>query len=205
MEAIITPDYVIDRVASLRPEDCERYGIRAIGFDVDGTLTEYLESMAETEQSTLTALGRAGLDLFVISNAFGKRAAKLPKIFGDYMPTDHIITPADCVDPDDPHVTPDIHSKPMPDMILHAFTMMPEGFRPDQFLMIGDQLFKDPVAGHLAGAQTALVAQLGIHDHPSVQLQRAAERSALQQLGMPYTQDMYPTHLARLERRWQKY
>ena len=195
METITKPNYIIDGVTSLSPEDCQRYGIRAIGFDVDGTLTDYLESMAEAEQYALTKLGHAGLELFIISNAYNERAVELTQIFGDYMSADHIITPKACVDPNDPQDTPDNHSKPKPDMILHALAQLPEDFRPDQFLMVGDQLFKDPVAGHHAGVQTALVSQLGTHDHPSVAVQRATERTALQQLGLPYLRDEYPTRL----------
>lgn len=176
MLELLRPTYTLPQVEDLPYHGHILDGIKLVAFDVDGTLANYHELPDTVVKRMLASLGRAGFDLCVISNAYNERALELQTKLGDVynMP---IVTPETvAASGSDPRR----YRKPSPEMLLHAMKYF--AAKPDQTLMVGDQIFKDIVSANRAGTKSLLVPRRGNGDHPGVRLQRFPEmlvRSAL--------------------------
>lgn len=193
----IRPDFIINNTGNIKPEDLKRHNISAVGFDVDGTLTDYHGELDEPHKEMIRLLGESGIVACIISNAYGRRADKLADMFSNVgVPRNHILTPRDCLESGSVE-SPKQHRKPHPDMIQLALTR--SGCQVDEFLMVGDQLLKDVLAGRRAGVRTMLVPRLGKRDHAGVKyLQRPLEWLLRPSLDLPLRHDDFPESLTAL-------
>lgn len=184
LELPLFPDFVVDSFAHLTPADILRLApeTRAVCMDVDGTITaHHAPLIPSVARDRLRSFHEAGLLTFIISNCYDARVAEVHALY-DPLVTD-VLTPAQCVNPADPTDRPRKHRKPAPDMLLaaaarHTVTDAGEqrALRPEEMLMVGDQMFKDVLSAKRAGARAVLVPRLGRGDHPGVRfLQRPAE------------------------------
>ncbi|MFP5416700.1 MAG: HAD hydrolase-like protein [Actinomycetes bacterium] len=200
----ICPDYVVGRVLDLTPEDVRSLapGVRAICLDIDGTVTDYhAPAVAPPARERLASYVEAGFATFIVSNCYGARVDEVHRLF-DPLVT-RVVTPADCVDPSDPSDRPTRHRKPKPDMLLtlaagheveDAGARRP--LRPDELLMVGDQILKDVLTARLAGSAAVLVPREGPSDHLGVRiLQRPLERALRVVLRLPVGRRSWPDRL----------
>lgn len=190
----LRPDYLIQDTALLTPEALSEQGITTVVFDVDGTPTDYHDTIDEVHTAMMRRLGEAGLHLFIVSNAYGRRAQQLKRIFTDLaIPEQAVITPRTCL-PAALSESPRKFRKPHPAMINLALAMAE--CRHDEFLMVGDQLYKDIKAANRAGVRSLLVPRLGDGDYPAVRyIQRPAEGIVRQLLALPRQTEDFPDQL----------
>lgn len=201
----VRPDFVVDAVLNLTPGDIARLspGTRALCLDIDGTITDYhAPTVPASAVRWLASLTEAGLLTFIISNCHDERVHEVHRLFDPLVTA--VITPADCLDPDDPKDRPRKHIKPAPDMLLVAAASQPvtddDAPRPlatAEMLMVGDQMFKDVLAARRAGAGSVLVPREGSSDHLGVRLfQRPVEWFLRPWLGLPTGRRSWPTTLS---------
>lgn len=182
----LVPEFVVDRLLDVTPDDIRALspGTAAVCMDIDGTITDYhAHSVPEDAQERIRSFGEAGLLTFIVSNCSGSRVEEVHALF-DSLVTG-VMTPFDCLNPEDSRDSATRHRKPAPDMLLAAAarhlvtdqtTALKRPLRPAELLMIGDQLFKDVLAARRAGARAVLLPRFGTRDHLGVRiLQRPAE------------------------------
>lgn len=206
--ADLTPDYVAAAVVDVGPEEIRALspGTRAICLDIDGTITDYhAPAVDEAARARLASYRDAGYITVVVSNCYGERAHEVHRLFGGLVTA--VITPVDCVDPSVPGDKASRHRKPAPDMLIAAASrnLVPDPagarpLRPDELLMVGDQLYKDVAAARAAGARSLLVPRVGRGDHPAVRLlQRPVEAMVRRSRGLPVRRRDWPTRLTAVD------
>lgn len=177
----LRPTFIAQNVELLTPAVAHQYALDAIAFDVDGTLSDYRAPEIEpTVYETLSALGEAGVKLFIVSNAYNERVGELADIYSAVIPNDHIITPASVAPEGAPLGS---YRKPSPAMLRHVIELAEVA--PSHTLMVGDQLFKDIISANRANAQSLLVPRRGAGDHRGVRLQRIPEMAVRAGLDLP--------------------
>ncbi len=201
----LSPDLVAASVRSVTPDAVRRLApeVRALCFDIDGTITDYhAPSVDPADAAHLRSFRDAGYRTYVISNCYAERVAQVHALFGPLVT--QVFTPADCVDPGRPGDQPSRHRKPAPDMVLLAAA---RASTPDEpvdagaVLVVGDQLLKDVAAARAAGAQALLVPRLGRSDHLGVRLlQRPLEVVLRARRGLPVRRRDWPGRLAQSRR-----
>ncbi len=159
-------------------------GIELVAFDVDGTLADYHGAPDENVKAMLSQLGERGLNLCIISNAYGPRVEELDELFG--RPFDMpVFTPGKLVAAGEKETK---YRKPSPAMLERA--AYGHGIALGRTLMVGDQIAKDVVSANRAGkagAKSLLVPRRGSGDHPGVRIfQRPAEAAAREMLGIRF-------------------
>lgn len=199
--ARLTPDLVAARVRGVTPDAVRRLapGVRALCFDVDGTITDYhAPTIGEADAAHLRSFRDAGFRTYVISNCYGARVDELHALFDPLVTA--VYTPVDCVDPARPDDRATNHRKPAPDMVLLAASGAAGGLdplAPEEVLVVGDQLLKDVAAARAAGARVLLVPRLGRSDHLGVRLlQRPLEALLRRRHGLPVGRAAWPDALA---------
>lgn len=191
-------DVTVDDLRALSP------GTRGICLDIDGTITDYHAPEVEpAARAAVLGLREAGYATFIVSNCYGQRVDEVHRLFDDLVT--RVLTPLDCVDADDPRDDPRRHRKPAPDMLLAAASGhhvgdpdAPAGrpLRPDELLLVGDQLLKDVAAAARAGAASLLVPRYGPSDHLGVRLaQRPVEAALRAASGLPVRAVDWPGRL----------
>nr|NLI50135.1 HAD hydrolase-like protein [Propionibacterium sp.] len=198
----LTPDLVARSVRSVTPDAVRRLapGVRALCFDIDGTITDYHAPAIEPPDAEhLRSFREAGFRTFVISNCYGERVEQVHRLFDPLVTA--VFTPVDCVDPAVPGDHASRHRKPAPDMVLLAAARAggaDDPVRPDEVLVVGDQLLKDVAAARAAGARALLVPRLGQSDHLGVRLFQRPLEAVLRRLrGLPVRRPDWPDGLAR--------
>ena len=202
----LRPDFVVDAVVHLTPEDIYRHSplTRAVLLDIDGTITDYhAPSVPASAVSRLASYTEAGFATFIISNCHDERVHEVHRLFGPLVTG--VVTPADAADPADPHDKPRRHIKPAPDMLLAVLDRFPVAdpredeprpLAPGELLMVGDQMFKDVLAAKRAGAASVLVPREGLKDHLGVRVfQRPVEVVLRAVLGLPVWPKAWPDRL----------
>ncbi len=145
MLRLFTPHYRIGRVWDLTPARLQQWGLHALLLDVDCTLTRYSQGEALPEVAAwIEQLRLSGFKLCLVSNGLGQRITE----FADRL--------------DLPFVARAM--KPMPRGIRKALTLI--GAEPSQTAIVGDQLFADVMAGHLAHIRTILVEPIHPEEEP---------------------------------------
>lgn len=208
----LTPDFVVRSFLDITPEDVRELSPRslAVCVDIDGTVTDFHATAVPQEaQERLHSFNEAGLLTFIVSNCSGRRVDEVHRLFDDLVTG--VVTPYDCLGPEDTDDTGRSHRKPAPDMLLavaarHWVTDPATGRertpRPSEMLMVGDQLFKDILAAKQAGAPSALVPRLGTRDHLGVRvLQRPIETAVRAVLRLPLRAADWPRRLTRVHAR----
>lgn len=155
-----------------------------IGYDVDGTLTDYHGVLEARIRRVLLELGSRGYQQRVISNAYDERAEWLRDTFtGDPGLRMRVYTPAD-VATEGERVKK--YRKPSPGMLKTA--IWDHDVRPQDALMVGDQLLKDVWSGsRVPGVRTVLVPRYGEGDDPNVRrFQRPLEARLLDRMDISF-------------------
>lgn len=199
----LTPDFVAASVRSVTPEAVKRRSprTRALCFDIDGTVTDYHAPTIDTQDAAhLRSFRDAGFRTFVISNCYDARVDKVHELFAPLVTA--VFTPVDAVDPELPGDHAKRHRKPAPDMVLLAASWTDgsaQPLRPEELMVVGDQLFKDVATARAAGALALLVPRLGRRDHLGVRvLQRPIEAIVRWRRGLPVRRKSWPQGLTRV-------
>lgn len=200
----LRPDFVVRSVLDLTPDDIRTVAprARAVCLDIDGTVTDYhAPSVPAAARQRLADYRAAGYPTFIVSNCYDERVGEVHRLFDPLVTA--VVTPVDCVNPHDAGDSARKHRKPRPDMlrtlaagheVQDAGTRRP--LRPDELLMVGDQILKDVLAARLAGAASVLVPREGPSDHLGVRiLQRPLERAMRVAMRLPVGRRAWPSRL----------
>lgn len=191
---LLRPTHIAKNVEAITPLSLERNGlginaIKAVAFDVDGTLMGHHETNVEHDvYRTLSDLAQASYKLYIISNAYGDRVDELKDMFEYNGVGARVVTPQ--------HVAPVGDN---PKKYRKPNTAMIEDVAADaggSVVMVGDQLLKDVLSANRANMPSVLVPRRGDGDDPRVKyLQRPVEAVARKHLDLPRTQREYPVTL----------
>ncbi|MBH1980514.1 HAD-IIIA family hydrolase [Candidatus Saccharibacteria bacterium] len=190
----LRPTHIVKGVEGITPSSLDRNGlgtsaIKAIAFDVDGTLMGHHEINVEHDvYRALNDLAEASYKLYIISNAYGDRVDELKDMFEYNGVKARVVTPQ--------YVTPAGES---PKKYRKPHTAMIEDVAANaggSVLMVGDQMIKDVLSANRADMPSVLVPRRGDGDDPRVKyLQRPLEAAARKHFGLPRTQEEYPVDL----------
>lgn len=152
---LFRPRYTINTIYNLDPEQLKKMGIKAVFSDLDNTLLAWNQAQTAQEMDQLNKkLAKEGIKLVVISN---NNAQRIGKVLDPY----HIDFIAKA-------------RKPLPLGINKELKVL--NLKPDQVLMVGDQLITDMQAGNLAGVKTVLVKPLVETDKWNTRINRFFEK-----------------------------
>ncbi|WP_297817479.1 YqeG family HAD IIIA-type phosphatase [uncultured Lactobacillus sp.] len=152
---LFRPRYTINTIYNLDPEQLKKMGIKAVFSDLDNTLLAWNQAETAAEMDQLNKkLAQAGIKLVVISN---NNAERIGKVLNPY----HIEFIAKA-------------RKPLPIGINKELRLL--NLKPDQVLMVGDQLITDIQAGNLAHVKTVLVKPLVGTDKWNTRINRFFEK-----------------------------
>ena len=138
----LLPKFIFEDVSQVSVAFLREQGIRTVLLDYDNTLCAYTQKVpAPAVEQWLDGLQAAGIGLCVVSNSHKCRAV------------------AYCAKRNIPCVT---HArKPFPGGIRKSMTLMQA--KPDQCLLVGDQIYTDVLGANCAGVRSILVRS--IHNH----------------------------------------
>ncbi|ACO46963.1 YqeG family HAD IIIA-type phosphatase [Deinococcus deserti] len=160
--SLLRPDDVIDHITQITPEFLEVRGLRGLLLDLDNTLVPY-GSYDEVHDMMRWAseLRQAGIRLYLLSNATGRRAAFWLDKLG--------------------FAGVGMAGKPSPRAYRRAVAELQ--LPPTEVGMVGDQLFTDVLGGNLCGLHTVLVRPLISNALPHTRAARTLERAVLRRYG----------------------
>lgn len=160
--SLLRPDDVIGHVHDITPEFLAGRGLRGLLLDLDNTLIPYGSYEERADVMRWAAdLRRAGLRLYLLSNARGHRA----RFWVDKLGFEGV----------------GMAGKPNPRAFRRALGVL--GLPPHQVGMVGDQVFTDVLGGNLAGMRTILVQPLALSALPHTRVARRIERAVLKRYG----------------------
>lgn len=142
----LIPDRVENSIYDLNLEGLYRQGVRLLLADLDNTIARYRQPEPdEALRSWLEAVRQQGMTLFVLSN--GRRPARSKRF---------------CESLGVPYIS---HAgKPHSRNFLAAFQQT--GMRPEEAVMLGDQIFTDVWGGHNAGIRAILIRPIALDSLP---------------------------------------
>lgn len=155
MPISLIPKAVCASVTQLDPKALRAKGIRLVLADLDNTLAPYkiLEPAPEIT-AWKDALAAEGITLFILSNS---RKPGRAKAYAEALGVPY-----------------QGHSgKPKPGGYLRAMERM--GCRPEETIMVGDQIFTDILGANNAGVASILVEPIRLAGNPGRYLRYAAE------------------------------
>lgn len=148
-------DQAVNSVFDLRPSALAEHGITLLLADLDNTLTPYSSEVPTEEiRAWKQELEEHGITLFVVSNS--RKSTRVP----NYCRALGI----GCVR----HA-----GKPKIKGFLEAMGTL--GRRPEETLMVGDQIFTDVLGAKRAGLRVVLVEPIELAGNPGRYLRYAAE------------------------------
>lgn len=134
-------------------------GYRGIVFDIDNTLVPYDKSTATEEVGKLvTLLRRKGFSIVLVSNNTKRRV----KLFARSLRAKSVFSAI----------------KPLPFGLQKGLTILET--KPEQTVIIGDQLFTDVIAGNLLGLCTILVPPIQEKEAFYTRFKRGLEKRLLE-------------------------
>ncbi|RZI49933.1 YqeG family HAD IIIA-type phosphatase [Lactococcus kimchii] len=149
------PDFLVEAVYQLHPQRLKDLGIRTVMVDLDNTLIAWNNPDGTPELlAWLSEMRENGLKVIVVSNNKRERVARAVEKFG----VEYIWRAL----------------KPFSWGIKKALKRFDE--RPENAVMVGDQLMTDVRAAHRAGVRSILVKPLVESDAWSTQVNRWRER-----------------------------
>lgn len=158
----LKPKERLESLFQLTPEWLQARGLKGVILDLDNTVVPYKfrgEPSAELV-AWVEGLKRAGVKLFLVSNARRKRLAYWSEKLGV--------------------AGTGLAFKPW---FGFKKGLRRLGLSPREVVVVGDQLFTDVLGGNLAGLHTVLVPPLSRRELGYTRLVRRLERWVLQQLG----------------------
>ena len=182
------PDFVMNDAHKLTPEMLDKAfpSANVVVFDIEGTLENYKEPRVSDETRTLIKrLQDAGYVIAINSNApDAKRTEMVHEMFDELLGEDLVITSYDAEKVGYKHGGKP-HSS-MLDLTEKRIQQNPsrQSWNRQNFIMVGDQLFKDVLAGKNANVKTLYVNKYGPDDHEMVaRLQRGHEHRFMRSVG----------------------
>jgi len=155
------PDYLVEAVYQLDPKRLQALNVRAVMVDLDNTLIAWDNPDGTPELlAWLLDMRENGLKVVVVSNNKQARVARAVEKFG----VQYIWRAM----------------KPFAWGIKKALRLLDE--RPENVIMVGDQLMTDIRAAHRAGVRSILVKPLVASDSWSTQVKRWRERRVWKKL-----------------------
>jgi len=155
MIRILKPTSHVENLQRLDLEEWRRRGIRGVLIDLDNTISPWRKN--DITQEALDLFQRAsaaGIQVMLFTNAHAKRAGQAAANAGiPFFPS---------------------AKKPLPWRFRKAAGSL--GLRPNQVLMVGDQIFTDVLGGNLAGCVTVLVPPLDENEYGGTKMLRLMER-----------------------------
>nr|WP_256488329.1 YqeG family HAD IIIA-type phosphatase [Deinococcus sp. HSC-46F16] len=159
---MLRPRDVLGHVHDITPEFLAARGLRGLLLDLDNTLIPYGSYEERADVMAWAAdLRRAGIRLYLLSNATGRRA----RFWLDKLGFEGV----------------GMAGKPNPRAFRQALGKL--GLPPYQVGMVGDQVFTDVLGGNLAGMHTILVHPLADNALPHTRVTRKLERAVLKRYG----------------------
>lgn len=148
-------DQAVNSVFDLRPEELAGHGITLLLADLDNTLTPYSSEVPTEEvRAWKRELEEQGITLFVVSNS--RKSTRVP----NYCRALGIGFVRHA-------------GKPKIKGFLEAMRTL--GRRPEETLMVGDQIFTDVLGAKRAGLRVVLVEPIELAGNPGRYLRYAAE------------------------------
>lgn len=159
---LIRPDYFVNSVEELTLQRLGEWQLRALLLDVDCTLTRYrCCDVAPGVAEWIEQLRNGGIGVCLVSNGLSARIDEVARRLD--LP---------CV----PRAM-----KPLPGGLQAAMRRL--NVRRSETAMVGDQMFADILAGHLARIRTILVRPIHPEEEPwFTRLKRGPERWCLQRM-----------------------
>ncbi|MCQ2461784.1 MAG: YqeG family HAD IIIA-type phosphatase [Clostridia bacterium] len=131
------PDYIFHRLTDITVDELKKWGVKAVGLDIDNTLTyDMTYSVPEEGIQWVKAVKKAGYPVVLVSNTFINRAVYISFLLGGV-----------------PFIAPAI--KPYTYALKLAARLAK--VKPDEMVMIGDQIFKDCLCANRVGAVSVRV------------------------------------------------
>lgn len=160
--SLFRPMDVIDHVAQITPHFLAARGLNGLLLDLDNTLVPYGSYAEEGEMVRWAGeLRSAGVGLYLLSNATGKRAGFWLSRLG--------------------FAGVGMAGKPNPRAFRKALDAL--ALPAHAVGMVGDQVFTDVLGGNLAGMHTILVRPLVVNALPHTRAARRLERLVLRRYG----------------------
>lgn len=153
--SLLTPTWLVGAIYTIKPTTLKSQGIKAVLTDLDNTLIAW-DNPDGTPQlrDWLAAMQAAGIIVMVVSNNNEQRIS-------------HALRRLDL-----PHQARAL--KPLPVGINKAMSRLK--LRPEECIMVGDQILTDMIAGNLARVRTVLVRPLVQTDQWYTRINRFFER-----------------------------
>lgn len=150
----LVPDLMLDDIHQITPEFLLEKGIRGVLFDIDNTLAPYETAVPDAKLcSYFDGLKKAGITIGLISNNTKERVELFNKDLGYFS----------------------MHKagKPSPKSIKRFING--HQLKNNQVLFVGDQLFTDCLAAHLANIKCVIVKPLSEDPGAFFKLKRCLE------------------------------
>ncbi|WEV45171.1 YqeG family HAD IIIA-type phosphatase [Streptococcaceae bacterium ESL0687] len=155
------PDFLLEAVYQLDAKSLKKHQIKSVLVDLDNTLIAWDNPEGSAElRAWLKEMKEEGIKVIVVSNNTHKRVGHAVRNF------------------DVPFVSRSM--KPFTRGIKKALKILNE--RPENAVMVGDQLMTDIRAAHRAGLRSILVKQLVESDSWQTKFNRARERRVLKKI-----------------------
>ena len=151
---LFTPEYYFSSVARISPAFLRSKGISALVLDVDNTLTEHdSQELRPDVLAWLAEMRAAGIQMMLASNNVQSRVAPFAERLG-------LRYASFCC-------------KPLPKWLFAAVRYW--GLPRSSMALVGDQIFTDALAGHLAGVRVLLVKPMAEDTKRSIRFKRHLE------------------------------
>lgn len=158
---LVVPWAIFERVWEVPLEGLRREGVKGLILDYDNTLALWRGPLLRESRGWMERALRAGVRLCVLSNAArGRRVKRALKGMGVKVEARAL--------------------KPLPFSFRRAARRM--GLRPEEVVVVGDQIFTDVLGGNLAGMRTILVRPLGRREFVTTYFVRVLEGLVLRAL-----------------------
>lgn len=191
-----TPDLVMNDVHNLTPDmlASESPVTHVVVFDIEGTLENYKEgTVSDATRQLIKRLQDGGYTIAINSNAPDEERTKtVHEMFDELIGKDLVITSFDAKEAGYKHGGKPYKS--MLELVEKRLEKNPKRlpWKRQSFLMVGDQLLKDTLAGKNAGVKTLYVNKYGNDDHEQVaRWQRFPEHLYLRSIGFKALQDIH--------------
>lgn len=157
----LSPDFYIEEIRSIRPEELEKWGIKGIICDLDNTIIPWgEETLSEEIIEWIACLKAAGYRLCLVSNSLHTRVNGIAAILGiDSIPA---------------------AAKPRKKAFVTAIAKLQ--LDPTAVIVIGDQLFTDILGGKRLGLKTVLVKPMSTREFLWTRFVRRLERRVLRRM-----------------------